>query len=162
MFEDDLAGLDLDLPPAAERVLILAGAAWADAAAAEAHVLEAVALAPDSLATRIGAYKFYFYRNRLAQALPYAADCLSLAARRLNRAQDWRLVSAEEGGDGTPWARLWLQSLIAYGYVQARLGQWDEAREALEKAAAMDRHGAFAAARLLAILDRGGDDDDDE
>lgn len=160
MFED-VAELTLDLPAEAEAALKAAGAAWADEARAENHVLEALELAPHALAARIGAYKFYFYRNRLDAALPHALGCLELAARRLNRATDWRLVDPVPCG-AEPWPRLWLQSLVAYGYLLARLGRLIEAREVLSKAALMDSGNAFSAARILGLVERGGAGDDDE
>ncbi|MDR3376742.1 MAG: hypothetical protein P4L98_23735, partial [Ancalomicrobiaceae bacterium] len=69
--------------------------------AAEAAVLEALALAPDDLDVLTGAYKFYFYNNRLAEALPHAQAILVLAARRLNVATDWRQVHAADADFAT-------------------------------------------------------------
>ena len=79
-----------DLPPEAERALHRAGLDWSDEAAAEGHIQSALALAPEHLATRLGAYKFYFYRHRLAEALPHAEACLAHAARTLGLSADWR------------------------------------------------------------------------
>ena len=57
-----------DLPAAAERALHAVGQDWHDEAAAERHIRAALALAPDHLAVQIAAYKFFFYRHRLAEA----------------------------------------------------------------------------------------------
>lgn len=161
---EDIVGLPLDLPPAAERALHAAGAAWHDEAAAEAHVQAALAAAPDALAARIAAYKFYFYRHRLDAALGHAEAVRELAARRLQLPPDWRIVAPGDAAFDRiePWPRLYVQALIASGYVLARLGRLDEGRAALVKAAELDGPGKFGAARLVAAIDRGGNDDEDE
>lgn len=135
-----------------------ARAARTDMAAAETAVIRAVEQAPDDLQVRMGAYKFYFYNHRLAEALPHAGACLRLAARALGVAPDWRVVRAADAGfdtlDKPP--RLYLQCLVALGYVQARLGATDEARALLGKVAELDARDRFGAGRLIDIINAGG------
>ena len=163
MFEN-VAGLPLDLPHPARQALIAAGIDWHDERVAEAHVTHALMLAPEALATRIGAYKFYFYRHRLQEALPHAFSVLEMAAERLRLPHDWRLVGAHQAGFDAiePWPRLFLQALIAYGYCLARLGRLEEGRAALAKAMELDGGDRLGARRLVAAIDRGGQDDDDD
>lgn len=160
---DDLAGLPLDLPPEVETVLRAAGAAWHDERKTEALVLDALRLAPEALATRLAAYKFYFYRHRLAEALPYAEACVGFAAGRLGLATDWRSVGAGDAAfeQLTPLPKLWLQALTACGYLLARLGRQDEARAALAKVAGLDPADKLGAARMLGVVERGGLDDEE-
>jgi tetratricopeptide (TPR) repeat protein len=152
-----------DLPAAAERALHEAGLAWQDEAAAEGHILDALALAPGHLAVHIGAYKFYFYWHRLAEALPHAVACLADALRRNQLPADWRDVRAGDAAFSTlePRPRLVLFALVAYGYVLARLGREAESRAALGKVAELDPDDRMAARRLLAVLDRAGREDED-
>lgn len=163
MFEN-VAGLPLDLPHPARQALIAAGIDWHDERVAEAHVTNALMLAPEALATRIGAYKFYFYRHRLQEALPHAFSVLEMAAKRLQLPHDWRLVQPHHTGfdDFEPWPRLFLQALIAYGYCLARLGRLEEGRAALVKAMELDPTDKLGAGRLVGVIDRGGEDADDE
>jgi tetratricopeptide (TPR) repeat protein len=151
-----------DLPAAAERALRAAGLDWQDEAAAEGHIHDALALAPGHLAVQIAAYKFYFYRHRLAEALPYAHACLAEAQRRAQLPADWRDVQPADAAFTTlePQPRLFLFALTAVGYVLARLGHTDEARAALEKVANLDPADRMGARRLLAVIDRGGQDED--
>ena len=79
-----------DLPAAAERAPHAIGQDWHDPAAAEGHLHDALALAPGPFAVQIAAYKFYFYRHRLVEALPYARTCLAHTLRRNNLPADWR------------------------------------------------------------------------
>lgn len=163
MFEN-VAGLPLDLPHPARQALIAAGIDWHDERVAEAHVTHALMLAPEALATRIGAYKFYFYRHRLQEALPHAFSIVEMAARRLQLPHDWRLVRADHAGfeEIEPWPRLFLQALIAYGYCLVRMGRMAEGRAALAKAAELDRTDKLGAGRLLVVVDRGGVDEDED
>ena len=93
---EDTDGLPLDLPDEARAALTEAGALWHDEAAAEAKVKKALALAPDALAARIGAYKFYFYRHRLAEALPHALSCVAFATAALGLPEDWRQIQPQD------------------------------------------------------------------
>lgn len=155
--------LPVSLPPAAEAALRACSAAWHDGDAAEGHLRRALAAAPDALAVRMGAYKFYFYRNRLAEAADHARACLDQTARLLGIAADWRQV---ESGDAAfdqllPVPRFYLQCLLAYGYCRVRLGDIAEGRAVLVKAGALDPADRLGACRLVAVVDRGGIDDDE-
>ncbi len=153
-----------DVPEDARAALVAAGASWADEETAEAYLRDALRLAPDALAVRIGAYKFYFYRHRLEEALPYALGCMELAARRLQLPHDWHDVRPDDAAFSQieRWPRLYVQSLIAYGYSLLRLGRLDDGRAALAHAARLDPADRFGAARLVAVVDRGGVDEDED
>ena len=151
-----------DLPAAAERALHAVGQDWHDEAAAERHIRAALALAPDHLAVQIAAYKFFFYRHRLAEALPYAEACLAETLRRNDLPADWREVRADQAAFASlePEPRMFLFSLVAYGYVLARLGRDAEGRAALTKVAELDREDRMGARRLVAVLDGAGREED--
>ena len=164
---DESDGLPLDLPEAVQDLLKQAGANWHNEAEAEAKVLEALALAPDALAARIGAYKFYFYRHRLDEALPHALSCVAFAAKALGLAADWRKIGSQDAAFvGTavtlaPLPKLLMQTLMSSGYVMARLGRIDEAEEALTKVMELDPTDRLGAGRMLAVVRRGGVDPDE-
>lgn len=135
-----------------------ARAARTDTATSERAVREAVALAPDDLDVRIGAYKFYFYNARLPEALPHAEAVLQMAARRLNIATDWRQVRPDDRDFSsleTP-ERLFMQSLVAWAYCKARVGAIEDGLAALAQAAALDPLDRFGARHLAAVIRRGG------
>jgi tetratricopeptide (TPR) repeat protein len=151
-----------DLPAAAERALHAIGQDWQDEAASEGHLYEALELAPGHLAVQIAAYKFYFYRHRLQEALPYAQVCLAHTLRRNNLPADWRDIEEKDAAFSSldPEPRMVLFALVAYGYVLARLGRGDEGREALTKVAELDPADRLGARRLLAVLDRAEREDE--
>jgi hypothetical protein len=136
---------------------------WEDEATAEGHIYEALDLAPGHLAVQIAAYKFYFYRHRLQEALPYAQTCLAQILRRNQLPADWRDVRPEDAAFTSlePEPRMVLFALVAYGYVLARLGRTEEGRVALTKVTELDPLDRMGARRLLAVIDGGARDDDE-
>lgn len=160
----DDKGLPLDMPADARRHLAAATTAWDDEDAAAGHVAAAVRTAPDALGVRIGAYKFYLYRHRLAEAAAEADIILRMAARRLQIAPDWRDVAAGDADfpGATPWTRLYLQTLVALGYGLARQGHAADGVAVLEKAQGLDPADPFGAGRLLAVVRRGGSEDEED
>lgn len=129
--------------------------ARSDPVKSETTLLNALELAPDDVDVRLGAYRFYFYNHRYRDALPHCEALIAHAARRLNIATDWRLVSPEDAAftahDFAPG--FLLQTVIAWGYCQLRLGRLDLAREALSKCAALDPTDRFGAAAILGHID---------
>ena len=154
-----------DLPPEAERLLHLAAASYSDGDAALTHLAQAAAIAPGHRAVDLGHYKFHFYKANLDQALVYGERMLghAMAAIGLNHA-DWRVVSRDHA-DFTglePAPRLFLFALNAVGYLLLRLGRIAEGREALTKVKDLDPKDKLGAARLLAVADRHGREEDDQ
>ncbi len=146
-------------------VALLAGARQArtDPVAAERAVKQALAAAPQDFSVRLAAYRFYFYNHRLAGAVPHAAFLVSLIARRLNVAGDWRAVKPGDAAfdelEEAP--SLYLQALLAWGYCKARLGERAEGAQALAKVAELAPRDRFGARRLLAIVSKPGPSEED-
>lgn len=153
---------DIDTPRDAFDILEGARAARTEPERSEAAVLAALQAAPDDRAVRMGAYKFYFYNGRLAEALPHAAWCIRDGARVLGLPGDWHDLAPGSvpcaGYEKAP--RFFVQSLVAYGYCLTRIGRIEAGLEALAKAAEIDPSDTFGVKRLIAVVERGGLDDD--
>jgi len=112
----------------------------------------ALAKAPHNLDVRLGAYRFYFYTHRFAEAVPQAERILAMAAQRLNIAADWQEVRPEDAAfsaaDLAPG--LYLQALIALAYCHMRLGDFDKGQPYLDKHFELDPTDRFGAWRLVA------------
>jgi hypothetical protein len=130
---------------------------------AVAAALEAADTPEARLQAEVAAYKFHFYNTELEGAAPHAAACIALYAAPLGVSGDWRQVQPGDYDFGAFEAspRKYVQAIIAFGYCRARLGHAD-GREALVKAAELDPFDRFGAKRLIAVIDRGGIDPDDE
>ncbi len=152
-----------DLPEAASRALHRAGAAFSRDDEARAELAEAGRLAPGHLAVMIGWYKFYFYKGRLAEAVPHALDCVRWGARAMNLPGEWQTVSPGMAGFGGEDAlpRFYLYALKAYGYCLLRTGRMEEGCAALAKVAELDPADTVGAVHLLAVARRGPDPEDE-
>ena len=150
------------LPDAAERELSLAAASYHQGEVAERHLRLAEALAPGHVAVLIGLYRFYFYKGRLQQALAIAEKCLEKAARDNRLPSDWRRVGARDAEFGryeNPLPRFFLFTLKGFAYLNMRLGNLGEGREAVMKLLELDASDKVGAKVLLNVLDRLGQDD---
>lgn len=155
--------LGAGLPPDAAAALNHASACYADDDAAERYLFEAYRIAPDHAAVLIGLYRFYFYKNRLTDALGIAATCLAQAARDNGLALDWRRVRPGNAAFGSYDARLprfYMFTLKAYAYLQLRLGDRDEGRDAVMKLLELDPTDKMNAHLLLDVLVRAEQDDE--
>jgi len=158
------ACLGLGLPEEAERHLQLAGLSYHRDEEALAHLQAAWQAAPGHAAVYIGLYRFYFYKNRLQEALDVARDCLRKAALDNGLPEDWRAAKATDANFGSFDAilpRFFLFTLKGYGYLHLRLGQLDEGRAAIEKLLELDPGDKLGGKVLLNVLERQihGDED---
>jgi hypothetical protein len=153
-----------DLPAAAAEQLRSAGLVYHEDEAAERHLRQAEALAPDHAAVLIALYRFYFYKGRLRNALEVARMCLAKAARENGLAADWRQVRSTDAEFSSYDARLprfYLFTLKAYAYLQMRLGELEEGRQAVEKLLELDTADLIGARVLLDVLEAMAYGDDD-
>lgn len=152
------------LPETAGRHLCLAARSYHDGAIAEAHLWRAQALAPTHAAVLIGLYRFYFYKNRLAEALDVARICLKKAAHDNQLSPNWREVREHDaifGDYDAVLPRFYLFTLKACAYLSMRLGDLAEGREMVTKLLELDPSDKIGAKVLLGILDRIGANDDE-
>lgn len=158
------AVLGAGLSPEVEGHLLAAGRSYHQDELAERHLREARALAPDHAAVLIGLYRFYFYKNRLREALEIARVCLRKAAADNGIASDWREVCAGDADFRSFDAilpRFYLFTLKGYAYLHLRLGDVDEGRAAVMKLLELDPGDKLGARVLLDVLARMGQIDDD-
>lgn len=151
------------LAPDVQALVDAAAKVWDDEAQAEALLAEAAQRAPDHAAVYIARYRFYFYRNRLADALAVARKCLAKAARDIRAPQDWRAVDATHANfdsfDVLP--RFYLFALKGYAYLNMRLGNLGEGAQALAKLEQLDPADRLNGSVLRGVLERMGRDDDE-
>ncbi|MEN2494889.1 MAG: hypothetical protein TECD_00799 [Hyphomicrobiaceae bacterium hypho_1] len=128
--------------------------------AAEKFLQQALHLAPYNLSVRLGAYRFYFYNHRYADALPHAEFIIVHYARQLNIPINWRTVRLEDSDftliGNTPGT--YLQALLAWGYCNIRLGNTFLGRQAIAKVVEIDPSDRFNAKAILDILEHNSTD----
>jgi tetratricopeptide (TPR) repeat protein len=153
-----------NLPAVAEKHLGLASMAYADSSAAEMHLAMAAAVAPNNPVVKVGEYRYYFYKNRLQEALGVAMECLTIVAQELGLPSQWRAVSPHHSDfrSDEPAHRFYLFCLKAYAYLLLRLNQLEQGREAVEKLLELDPANKVGGQVLLDVLERIGKDDYDD
>lgn len=162
----DDAYLGAGLPAEAEEHLQLAGQNYHQDEVAIMHLEKAKSLASDHPAVWIGFYRFYFYKNRLEEALQIAQECLLKAARDNGMDPDWRNAKPDDADFNNFAAvmpRFFLFTLKGYGYLQLRLGNLEEGRVALSKVLELDPGDKVGGKVLMTVLERreNGDEDGD-
>jgi len=168
MIDKDRAWLDCrnypDLDPRVERAVRLAGLHFPEDAVAEAHLLEAATLAPGHEVVLVAYYKYYLYKHRFVDALPYARSCLELGAERLGVAKDPLQVTAEQLGGAAfnEDARYWMFACQALGYVYLRAGQVQTGEQLLWHLRAVDVGNQTCTVELCQVISAAGHDDDDD
>lgn len=125
---------------------------------AEPLLLKAFQLAPESLTVLIGLYRYYFYQHRHDEALFIAMQLLDCVAPRINFPAAWRNLRDIHLAQGVmisfSFVRLYLLALKAAGYLQLRLGHYQEGLDMLRKVIAMDSADRLGARQLLNTVDR--------
>jgi hypothetical protein len=152
------------LPPIAEQHLRFASFAYSDDAKAEMHLALAKAIAPNNLVVHIGEYRYYFYKNRLNEALRVAEFCLVTVAHELGIPKSWDEVTPEHANfqSDDPALRFYLFVLKAYAYLLLRLNRISEGTLAADKLLELDRNNKIGGQLLLDVVSRMGKDDYDD
>lgn len=116
---------------------------------AERPLLEAYALAPESLNVLIALNHFYYYQHRLPEALAITEQALRLIRRDIPFPEDWRQLEPHHlqaaPKDLLTQIRLYLFTLKSIGFLHMRMHNLNLSRsifETLVNVDAMDRIGA--------------------
>lgn len=143
--------------PAPEIELLLKKAS-ADYAAgtAEWFLKLAWSQAPRNLTVLVALYRFYYYSQRLEEALEVAEQAVSAAGDQLALPTDWRdLCAAMLDKESVPQAmglvRFYLLAVKGAAVLCLRLGRLEEAIERLRKLAELDANDHLAVRELLQL-----------
>jgi len=151
------------LPPAIEWELNAAAAAYSDDDRAEQHLQRAYLLAPEHPAVHIGLYRFYFYKNRLPEALAVGERCLAKAARDNGLPFAWQAVLPQLANFSSYAAlpRFYLFTLKACAYLNMRLDNLEAGEAMLATLIELDPLDRMNGSVLRGVLQRVGEDDDE-
>ena len=163
----DSACLGGALPPAVAADLQKAAMSYHLDEVAESYLSLAYSRAPGHPAVHIALYRFYFYKNRLSEALAVAQRCLAKTAVDLGLPVDWREIAPEHAvfsGHAESYAaapRFYLFTLKGCAYLSLRLGDLEQGETLLSKLIALDPSDKLGGSVLRGVLDRMGKNDDE-
>jgi tetratricopeptide (TPR) repeat protein len=139
------------------RALIAAASERYGEGTAEIALLEAYALAPESLTVLVALYRFYYYQHRLSEAVGIAEMALEITARDLGLPRDWLQLGevriARTASDSMGLLRFHLLCLKAAAYLKLHLGKKDEGKQMLRKLLELDSHNRLGARQLLNVVE---------
>ena len=153
----DGAGLYFDEPQDAAVAACLRSAAEQYAEGnGEAPLLAALALAPADLSVLVGLYRFYYYQHRYADALQIAERVMATVGPRLGLPVDWRALAATQlagaAARGHGLLRFHLLALKGAGYLNLRLGRFEQGKAMLAQVVELDADDRLGARLLLGVL----------
>ncbi len=154
-FDSDTLYYDTPLAPEVAARLAAAAEQYSEGGA-EQPLLEAQALAPEDLTVLVGLYRFYYYQHRYEDALQIARRVLDVVGPRLQLPADWRMIEsghlAVAAGLGIALLRFYLLALKGAGYLNLRLGRFEQGKAMLVKVVELDTDNRLGARLLLDVL----------
>ncbi len=141
-------------PPAVDALLERATSYYySDATRAEQLLLQARVLGPHCLSVHFSLYKFYFYKQKLAQAEAVVLDALQLAATLGNFSNAWQQLKPTDAtwSDTDHPAHFYLFSLKALAFIRLRLGQRTDSMALLDKLQELDPQDQVGSSVIQAL-----------
>ena len=142
--------------PARIAELLLAASQNYALGRAEGFLLEAYALAPNNLTVLVGLYRFYYYQHRYGDALGIAHLAMAAVAPQIEFPQHWSELDMNALGVGVmnsmALVRFYLLALKGAGYLNLRLGEFEEGVRMLRKVRDLDEADRLGTSVLLDVL----------
>lgn len=148
--------LYFDEPVSSEvKVLLDKASALGRDDAAEKLLMRAYLLEPEHLTVLVALYRYFYYKQRLEDALIVGERALEVSARLLGLRSSWKDLTINELGQGVMVSmgltRFYLHSLKAVGFILLRLKRITESLERLNKLKELDTSDQFGARPLIDI-----------
>lgn len=152
----------LDVGAASERLLVAAANTWEDTSTSEQYIQKALAPPDVEFDVLVGAYRYYFYKNRDVEALQVARTVLD----RIHQAEQWptdwdTLMPILKSRLEDTIVRLYLNAYAGSGLLLARLGRVQEAETIAAQVQQIDAK-EFGADVLITVLNPPPDEEDEE
>ena len=123
--------------------------------AAEQVLMRAYFLEPNHLTVLVAMYRYYYYTQRLADALVVGERALQVSADMLGLRTNWDELNIYELGEGVMVSmgltRFYLHALKAVGFIYLRMQNIPESLARLNKLAELDTSDQFGARPLIEI-----------
>lgn len=152
----------LSVSAASQTLLVAAANTWEDTSISENYIQQALAQPNVELDVLVSAYRYYFYKNRDAQALEMANRVIDRIQQAERWPTDWdALMPILKSQLESAIARLYLNAYAASGLLLARLGHIQQA-EIIAKQVQQIEAREFGADVLLTVLNPPPDEDEED
>ncbi|MEL4894667.1 hypothetical protein [Crocosphaera sp. Alani8] len=145
-----------------KQLLVLATDNWENSSLAEEYINQALEKAGDNIDVLVGAYRFFFYKNKLEIALRIAQKVLKFVEDNENLPIEWEQLQPilrERQTEAN--IRLYVNAYASQGYILAKMGQIEAAKLITERVKTIDKHRESCATTVFEVLTKQPDDDDE-
>ena len=151
-----------DVPEDIKSLLLLAADNWENTSESEKYINQALDKAGNNTDVLVSAYRFFFYKRNYQAALKITDKVLDKVKKSEKLPEDWQqlkpiLISRQDD----PQIRLYLSTYAASGFIFARLGEVEKAKELTQKVKEINNTSEFAAATVSDVLTRPVDEEED-
>lgn len=150
-----------DVPEDIKNLLVLASENWENTAESQKYVNEALAKAEDNIDVLVGSYRFFFYKNNPEMAIKIAEKVAQKLKQENNLPDEWEKVQpilVERKNE--PPIRMYLNAYAAQGFLLARLGKIEEAKEITERVKQIDEKRESCATTVFEVLTQPPEEDE--
>ncbi len=145
-----------------KELLVLATDNWENSSLSEQYINQAIEKAGDNIDVLVGAYRFFFYKNKPELALKIAKKVLGIIESKEALPGEWeQLQPILMKRQQEPNIRLYLNAYASQGYILAKMGQIETATLITERVKTIDKHRESCATTVFEVLTKDPDDDDD-
>lgn len=149
-----------DIPTDVKDLLMQAVEQWEDTAKSEQYIYQALEKSGENYDVLIGVYRYFFYKNQPKMALKIAEMVLNKIKIEEQLPESWedqkpRLIQDKD----QPKIRLYLNAYAATGYILARLGQIEQAKQITEQVKEIDTQRQSSATTVFEVLTREEDEE---
>lgn len=155
-FNEHRLYFDQPLPALVEALLNEAAEGYASGSA-ELPLLRAYVLAPGNLTVLVALYRYFYYQQRLDEALKVAEQARIAAGSTLGFPADWNNLDlrylSNAVRESMGMVRFCLLALKAEGFLLLRLGKLEDGMARLRKVRELDDVDRLGAGALLAVCE---------
>ena len=149
-----------DVADEVKDLLVLAAKNWDNTAESEKYINEALGKT-DNPEVLVTAYRYFVYKYKYPQALQVAEKVMSSIKDTEKFPDDWeKLKSILLSRSQDPQIRLFLNAYAASGFVLAKMGELEKAKEATARVKEVDPKNEFGASIIFDILTRPPEEED--
>jgi tetratricopeptide (TPR) repeat protein len=143
-----------DIPEDVKHLLVLASENWGDNERSQQYMNDALAKAEDNIDVLVGAYRYFFYKNNPTMALSIAQKVMNKIKKEENLPDNWEELKPilVKGKNESETLRMYINAYASTGFVLAKLGKLDEAKEVTEKVKEIDDKRESCATTVFEVL----------
>lgn len=151
-----------DIPEDVKHLLVLASENWADTERSQQYMNDALAKAEDNIDVLVGAYRYFFYKSNPTMALSIARKVLNKIKKEENLPDNWEELKPIliKGRNSSDALRMYLNAYASTGFLLAKLGKLDEAKEVTERVKEIDEKRESCATTVFEVLTAPPEEDD--